>query len=169
MFATLCAFVPADSAYPERTRRLDILSRVLNGTLYDVLSFEFHEEYRAGGEYIPVRYPLARIVVEDSLALVFSEGHFPTIDAADRDAARALADIAREANLNQVMLEAAMRGSVGSVAIQLRVLRGRVFFRVLDTLFLTPEWDPQAPDELLRVTERYKVAGSSPHKSPHFY
>jgi hypothetical protein len=168
MFATLCGFVPADRAYPDRTRTLDILTRVLNGTLYDVLPFDFYEERGAGGEYVPlrsrrpsVRYPLARIVVEDSLALVFSEGHFPTIDSPDRDAARALADIATESNLNQVMLDAALRGAVGSVAIQLRVLRGRIFFRVLDTMFLTPEWDPQAPDELLRVTERYKVAGAS--------
>jgi hypothetical protein len=168
MFATLCGFVPADPGYPERTGRLDILRRVFNGTLYDVLPFDFQDERGPGGEYIPlrsrrpsVRYPLARIVVEDSLALVFSEGHFPTIDTADRATVRALSDIVREASLNQVMLEAAMRGAVGSVAIQLRVLRGRVFFRVLDTLFLTPEWDAQAPDELLRVTERYMAAGAS--------
>ncbi len=37
------------------------------------------------GEYIPlrlrrpsVRYPLCRTVVEDSVSLLFSEGHFPT-------------------------------------------------------------------------------------------
>jgi hypothetical protein len=120
-----------------------------------------------GGEYIPlrnrrpsVRYPLPRIVVEDSLALVFSEGHFPTLDCADRDVRGALGDIAKESALNQVMLDAALRGSVGSVAILLRVLRGRIFFQVLPSLYLTPLWDPEEPDTLVSVTERYKVPGS---------
>ena len=65
----------------------------------------------------------------------------------------------KEAGLNRVMLDAALRGSVGSVAIQLRVLRGRVFLQVLDTTYLTPRWDPEAPDTLLSVTEAYKVPG----------
>ena len=33
MFATLCGFVPVDPHYPERTRRLDIMRRVLDGSL----------------------------------------------------------------------------------------------------------------------------------------
>lgn len=166
MFTTLCGLVPTDPHHADRTRRLAILKRVLDGTLYDVLPFEFHEERGAGGEYIPlrlrrpsVRYPLARIVVDDSISLVFSEGHFPTIDCSDQRVRAAFADLARETALNQVMMEAALRGSIGSVAILFRVLKGRVFFRVLETLYLMPEWDPQAPDELLRVTERYKVPG----------
>ena len=32
-----------------------------------------------------------------------------------------------------------------------------VFFDVLDTTYLKPEWDPQEPDTLIRVTEKYKV------------
>ena len=166
MFTTLCGLVPADPHHAERTRRLSILKRVLDGTLYDVLPFEFHEERGAGGEYIPlrmrrpsVRYPLARIVVDDSISLVFGEGHFPTIDCDDRRVRAVFADLARETALNQVMMEAALRGSIGSVAILFRVLKGRVFFRVLETPYLMPEWDPEAPDELLRVVERYKVPG----------
>jgi hypothetical protein len=166
MFATICGAIPLDPDYPERARRLDILSRVLDGTLYDVLPYEFHEERGAGGDYIPlrnrrpsVRYPLARIVVDDSLSLVFSDGHFPTIDSPDPAVRAALADIAVESSLNAVMAEAALRGSVGSVAILMRVLKSRVFFKVLPTTWLTPVWDPEAPDTLLSVTERYKVAG----------
>ncbi len=166
MFETICDLIPRDRDYPARARVLDILKRVLDGTLYDVLPNQFHEERGAGGEYIPlrnrrpsVRYALSRIVVEDSVALLFSEGHFPTIDCADRTIRAALADIAKESRLNQVMTEAAIRGSIGSVAILLRVLRGRIFFDVLDTTWLTPIWDPQAPDTLKTVTERYKVAG----------
>jgi hypothetical protein len=159
--------VPADPHFPERTRRLEILKRVLDGTLYDTLPYEFHQERGGGGEYIPlrlrkpsVRYPLARIVVDDSVSLVFSEGHFPTIDCQDQRVRALFADLARECTLNQVMMEAALRGAIGSVAIQFRMLRNRAFFSVLETPYLWPEWDPLAPDELLGVTERRKVAGA---------
>lgn len=167
MFDTICSQIPLDSDYPPRVRILDVLRRVLDGRLYDVLPYEFHEERSAGGEYVPlrkrrpsIRYGLCRLVVEDSVSLLFSEGHFPTIDCSDDVVRTALADIARDAKLNLVMTDAAIRGSVGSVAILMRVLRGRVFFQVLDTTYLSPVWDPEAPDTLLSVTERYKVGGT---------
>ena len=167
MFETISDLIPRDNDYAPRTRTLDILKRVLEGKLYDVLPFQFHEERGAGGDYIPlrnrrpsVRYSLCRVVVEDSIALLFSEGHFPTIDCDDPDVRAALADIVQEARLNQVMTEAAIRGSIGSVALLLRVLRGRVFVNVLDTTYLAPTWSADEPDMLASVTERYKVAGS---------
>jgi Phage portal protein, SPP1 Gp6-like len=167
MFETICNLIPQDPRYPSRARTLDILKRVLDGKLYDVLPYQFHEERGAGGEYIPlrnrrpsVRYALCRIVVEDSVSLLFSEGHFPTIDCADRTIRAALADIAKEARLNSTMIEAAICGAIGSVAILMRVVRGRIFFDVLDTTNLTPEWDPHEPDTLLRITEKYRVTGS---------
>jgi len=166
MFDTICDLIPRDPDYPTRARALDILQRVLNGTLYDVLPYQFHEERSAGGEYIPlrkrrpsVRYALSRVVAEDSVSLLFSEGHFPTIDCADPAVRGFLADVVKETRLNQVMTDAAVKGSVGSVAILMRVLSGRVFYDVLDTTFLTPSWDPQAPDTLSSVIERYKVPG----------
>ncbi len=167
MLATIAALTPADTDLPPRARRLALLKRILDGTLYDALPYEFHEERTASGEYIPlrqrrpsVRYPLARIVVDDSLSLVFSDGHFPAIATAHVDTATALADIAAESGLNQIMADAALRGSIGSVAIQLRVLKSRIFFRVLDTQHLTPVYDPEEPDALLSVTERYKASGA---------
>ncbi|HEY7579425.1 MAG TPA: phage portal protein [Acetobacteraceae bacterium] len=166
MFDTICRLIPVDPLYPGRARTLDILKRVLEGKLYEVLPYEFHEERGAGGEYIPlrnrrpsVRYALCRVIVEDSVSLLFSEGHFPTIDCADRDIRATLADLVKECRLNLTMTEAAIRGAVGSVAILMRVLRGRIFFDVLDTTHLTPRWDPEEPDKLLRVTEKYKVSG----------
>lgn len=166
MFDTICRLIPRDPDYPERTWRIEILRRVLNGSIYDVLPHEFHQERGAGGEYIPlrqrrpsVRYALCRIVVEDSVALLFSEGHFPTILSADRAVRDFLADLAQETRLNEAMTDAAIRGSVGSVAILLRVLRGRIFFSVLETTFLAPKWDVEAPDTLQSVTEKYKVSG----------
>lgn len=168
MFETICAQIPSDPDYPPRTRALDLLRRVLDGTIYDVLPYDFHEERGAGGEYIPlrhrrpsVRYNLARIVVEDSVSLLFSEGHFPGIDCSDHDIRAILNDALKESRLNQVMIDAAIRGSIGSSAILMRVLEGRLFFEALDTAYLSPAWDPKAPDTLIRVTERYKVPGTA--------
>ncbi len=168
MFATIANTVPADRDFPDRTRRLNLLRMVLDGSFYDFLPYEFHDERTAGGEYIPlrqrrpsVRYALPRIVVEDSVALLFSEGHFPAVDSPDPVVRHAVAALARSTRLNSVMVDAALRGSVGSVAILLRVLRGRVFLDVLDTPYLTPVWDPGAPDTLLRVVERVKVSGAA--------
>jgi hypothetical protein len=59
-----------------------------------------------------------------------------------------------------VMTDAAIRGSVGSVAILMKVLNGRIFFQVMDSIYLTPTWNPREPDTLLMITERYKVAGA---------
>jgi hypothetical protein len=58
------------------------------------------------------------------------------------------------------MTQAAMSGAIGSVALLLRVLKGRIFVDVLNTMYLTPTWDPLAPDTLARVDERYKVSGA---------
>lgn len=167
MFDTLCDLVPRDNDYPPRVRLLTILDRVLDGTLYDVLPYHFHQERTEAGEYIPlrqrrpsVRYPLCRIVVEDSVSLLFSEGHFPTIDSTDPILRTTFADIAKETHLNLTMTQAAMTGATGSVALLLRVLKGRIFIDVLDTMYLTPTWDPTAPDTLARVDERYKVSGA---------
>lgn len=167
MFDTLSDLVPYDSDYPPRVKKLDVLNRVLDGTIYDLLPYHFHEERSPAGEYVPlrqrrpsVRYPLCKTVVEDSVSLLFSEGHFPTVQCADPETGSALASIFKEARLNQTMTEAAIRGSVGSVALLLRILNGRIFVDVLATTYLTPIWDLQAPDRLAKVIERYKVSGS---------
>ena len=168
MFGSICELIPWDRDYPDRTRRLDLFRRVLDGTFYDVLPYEFHQERSAGDEYIPlrkrrpsVRYGLPRVVVEDSVALLFSEGHFPTLDSTDREVRAVACRLAKASRLNAVMTEAALRGSVGSVAILMRVLRGRLFLDVLESLYLTPEWESDAPDTLHCVTERYKVSGTA--------
>ena len=167
MFQAICDLIPVDRDMPARFRRLDVMRRVLDGTLYDLLPFDFYEERSAGGEYVPlrrrrpaVRYALARVVVEDSVSLLFSEGHFPSVVSPDEAVRAGLVAVGRDCRLNQVMMDAAIRGSVGSVAILLRVLRGRVFLDVMDTACLTPGWVPDVPDQLASIVERYKVPGA---------
>jgi len=165
--SSAAALVPWDRDFSIRTYRLDILRRVLDGSLYSSLQYRFDQERSDSGNYIPlrerqpsVRYPLARIVVEDSVALLFSESHIPAVFFKDEVINEALAIILKDVNANAIMIEAAWRGSVGSVAILLRVLGGRLFLDVLDSLYLTPEWDISSPDRLVEVTELYKVAGA---------
>lgn len=156
-----------DRDYPQRTADLQFRARVLDGSLYDKLPQPFHTEKTDAGEYVPlrdrrpcVRYRLCSIVVDDSVSLLFSEGHFPAIECEDAPTKDALLRLVKEAGLNRVMIDAATRGSVGSVALLLRVLERRVFVDVLDTPYLTPKWRDAAPDTLERVTERYKAKGS---------
>lgn len=165
-FKTLQATYQQDKDYPERTFRLSSLTRVLDGTLYDELKHPFSEEKNGAGEYVPLadrrpsaRTRICRTVVNDSVSLLFSEGHFPAVECADEATRDALTLIVKETQLNQVMIDAATTGSVGSVAVLMRVLKGRVFFLVMPTAYLTPEWDKDAPDTLAKVTERYKVQG----------
>jgi len=166
MLKTLKATFPRDPDLPDRTAELVWLTHVLRGRLYDNLPHAFHAEKNEAGEYIPlrdrrpsVRYKLCSLVVDDSVSLLFSESHFPEIEHEDKPTKEALTRLCKELTLNMVMIDAATRGSVGSVALFLAILEGRVFLDVLDTAYLTPTWRITAPDTLERVTERYKVKG----------
>ena len=137
MFDTIKSTIPYDRDYPARAYDQLIMQAVLNGTLYDRLEYEFHTEKSDAGEYIPirkrkpsVRYGICRTVVDDSVSLLFSEGHFPTAQCEDKPTAEALQALVRETRLDDVMIDAAIKGSVGSVAVLFRVLKSRVFFDV---------------------------------------
>lgn len=155
-----------DKDYPARMFRISSLTRVIDGTLYDELEHPFSTEKNDAGEYISLakRRPsaktrLCRTVVNDSVSLLFSEGHFPAVECVDEETRDTLTKIIKETNLNQVMIDAATRGAVGSVFVLLRILDNRVFFDVMPTTLLTPLWKANAPDTLESVTERYKVKG----------
>ncbi len=166
MFDTLTSLIKADTDLPRRAWQLDVLTRVLDGTIYDVLTYQFHEEKNGAQEYVPlrdrrpsVRTGLIRTVVDDSVSLLFSEGHFPSIQCEDESTKEALQAVTKDAKLNEVLIHAATRGSVGSIAILVRFLSARVFCNVMETGNLTPTWNPEEPDTLLKVTELRKVTG----------
>lgn len=166
MLKTLQQAMATDRDYPARTARVQWLESVLNGSLYDGLSHEFHEEYEPDGAYVPlakrrpsVRYNLCRIIANDSVSMLFSEGHFPTPKSDDEGTAEALGKVIADSKLNEVMTDAATRGAVGAVAILMRILNNRAFFCALPTAYLMPTWRKDAPDVLESVTEQYKVRG----------
>lgn len=167
MFKTLQASWPQDKDLPARAFKSEMLNRVLDDTLYDKLPHSFHEERNSDGSYIPLRQRrpsarmnLCRSVVEDSVSLLFSEAHFPTFQHADTNTRAKLALLAKELSLNEIYLDAGLKGAVGSVAIFVRVLGNRLFIDARSTTYLTPTWELQAPDTLAAVTEQYKVKGS---------
>ena len=166
MLKTLQSLIPIDRDYPARVQRMQWLASVLNGSLYDPLDYAFCDERSPSGEYVPiskrrpsVRYNLSRVIVNDSVSMLFSEGRFPRIQTDDEETSAALEKIVKDCRLNEVMVEAAIVGSVGSVAVLFQVLNGRVFYKALPTTYLTPSWNPVAPDQLVSVTEQYKVRG----------
>ena len=168
MFKTLSDKIPKDSDYPDRVHALTVLKAVLDGTIYDSLQHPFSNERSSSGEYIPlverrpsVRYNLCRIVVEDSVGLLFSEGHFPTINTDDESALKVISDLVKESGLNWTMIDAGIKGSIGSVAILFRILGSRPFFTVKESAYLIPEWKNTAPDTLEKVTERYKTTSKN--------
>jgi uncharacterized protein YxjI len=166
-FQYIQSTITRDKDYPARQFAVDVLTRVLRGTLYREIPNGFHDEKNGAGEYVPirhrrpsVRHNLCRTVVDDSVSLLFSEGHFPDIQIDDETSRKTLAAIVKESKVNALMIDAATKGSVGSVAMLMRVLEGRLFFDAMETQYLTPVWKATAPDTLEKVIERYKVKGS---------
>lgn len=156
-----------DKDLPERAYDLAALRRVIDGTLYDDLAHDFHDEKDGSGDYIPlrkrrpsVRFPVCRILAEDSISLLFSSDHWPDIHTDSEPVREALKKLVPELGLNDLMLGAALCGSVGSVAIFLRFLKGRVFVTYEPTEYLTPIWDATAPDTLLEVRRLQKMKGA---------
>ncbi len=162
-----------DTDFPERTRRLLIYRSILDGTFYDVLRKEFDEERNSVDGYIPLRERrpsvlngtrLCGTVVEQSSTMLFGDGRFPNVTIGNADEDKVIADLIRETQLVQRMRDATRRGSVGSVAILMRILPNRqnqlrTFFEVFDTFYLTPEYDNQEPDRLIKITELRKAKG----------
>lgn len=170
MLETIIKSRKRDDDYPKRVHKLEFLKSVLVGTLYDGLAYEFHQERDGrgeGGNYVPlrqrrpcVRYNLCRIVVEDVGSLVFGDRAMPRIVSQDATLRETLQAVLRGTQLSAVMSEAILKGSIGSVAVLMMVLEGRIFWRVMETVYLTPEWEPTNPQLLRSVTERYKVLGA---------
>jgi len=129
-FRSLKDGYPKDDDYSQRTHHLLAPNRVPDGKLYHELKNAFSEEKNGAGEYVPlkdrrpsVRTRFCATVVNDSVSMLFSEGHFPDVDCKDETTRNALTKVIKEACLNSVMIEAATKGSVGSVCIHFRVQR----------------------------------------------
>lgn len=155
---------------PERSFRLGVLRSFLHGEFYDSLPYRYSQEQNDAGEYISMddRAPsvtvgtnLVKTCVDQTVFNTFGEGHTPDVMTTNKDAQAILKDMIEESQLFDVMGQAVHSGSVGSVAIRVRVMDSRFVFDKMDTTFLTPVPDPDAPDRYLRFEEKYKVTGKA--------
>lgn len=149
-----------------RAARLLALQQVLDGSMYDVLPHPFAKERTASGEYIPlsqrrpsVRTNLCRTVVDESVSLLFGDTHWPVAMANDPVTAGTLNAFAREVGLPGLMIEAATRGSVGSVALLVEMVCDKPRLTILETAYLTPQWSSSG--ELGAVRERFVATGAA--------
>jgi hypothetical protein len=161
-----------DTDYPDRYYNLMLHKKILDGTLYDCFDYGYHEEYIGlnDSEYVPIanRAPclnqglnLLRSVVEQSVSFLFGEDRFPSFMIDDDDTKKFVDDAVRDLKLVLVFQDAATRGAAGSVAIHAWISKNdRLFVKVHDTIFLTPFFDMDEPDTLIRIVEKKKVMGS---------
>ena len=171
MYKLILEKTPRDKQYPYRYYNLFLYQKILEGKLYDCFRYQYHQEYVGAGAaptYIEEtdRAPstntgmnLMRSVVEESVSFLFGEDRFPDIKCDDENVKDFIDEVVQDTRLVHVLQEAAIKGSIGSVAVQIRVLNDRFFPCVHYTTFLTPTFDPNCPDRLLKVVERKKVLG----------
>ncbi|HNC11725.1 MAG TPA: hypothetical protein PLF59_08130 [Cyclobacteriaceae bacterium] len=157
-----------DRDYDQRTFDLQMFQRVLNGTLYDCLNYPFFQTAASSPtEVVPlskrrpsVRTRLCKVVVDQTVSLLFGEGRFPTIACKDDLTTKEMLDeIVAASNLNLVMNDAAIKGSIGSVAIIVKLINGRFFFEAYCTEYLTPYFQADNPEELEMVRQKCKKDG----------
>ncbi len=171
MFRYIAEKHPKDKDHDERTRRLQLLKSILDSKFYDVQTAPFHQERNYNNnEYISLRdrrpavqYNLCKTVVRDSATILFGADHFPAITSEDKAVQDWLKAVVTEARLPYHMVDAAIKGSIGSVCIVLRVLGkkgkpGKFFLEALNTIYMIPQFDPEDPETLISVKERYKVS-----------
>jgi hypothetical protein len=162
--------IQLDKDWSIRECKLHILQMFLDGSIYDNLQ-DFSQEYQGkNGAYIPLSkrrpsstYRLCEIVVNESVGMLFGEGHFPEIrcEKEYENTEKFLRYITDSCHLKRTMLNAAKEGSIGSVCILVKVLEGKFYFDVLNTKHLTPVFDQQAPDKLIMLMDKKKTDGAT--------
>lgn len=165
-----------DPDYSQRTFDLQMLRKVLDGEQYDCLKYAFYQNYNNLGssrepirldERRPcVRYQISKIVVDDSVSLLFGEGRFPAIECqgerdeqGNEELTNLVQEFIEETNLNLTMIELATTGSIGSAALLFKLIEGKAYYECLGTEYLLPKFDPRNPKDLIEVNELYKIYG----------
>lgn len=160
--------VHLDSDWSLREKKLHILSKFLDDSIYDNL-LPFYSEF-SGEKYVPlanrrpsVIYSLLETIVNDSVTMLFGEEHFPSVQCSKdhQNTIEFLNKINSDTDLKSKMLCAAYEGSIGSVCIVVKVLNGKFCFEVLNTKTLHPLFDLQNPGMLIKLIDKRKIDGST--------
>lgn len=151
-------------AWNDRQIAIHIYQLVYSGRLYDNLKPWFSEY--SGNKYIPlnkrrpcINYPIPKIIVNESVGMLFGDNHFPTVRCEDLKTEEFLQSVERLSNIKSAMILAAKCGSVGSACVIIKVLDAKFYIDVLDTLNLFPVFDRFNPSRLKELTERVPIRG----------
>lgn len=160
----------------ERFIRLDMYQKLLEDTIYECLNFPFSQEENGPGNYIDllkrrpaVIYNMPKIIVQQTASLTFGEAHAPAVRVANTDAEadpdavtrthETFEQVIELIDLDAVMLEAMIRGSIGSVVVVLRKLPDETpYLELIDGKFCTPFFDPEDPRKLVQLDQVYAVS-----------
>ena len=156
---------------PTRWRSLDQRDRLLDGTFYDHLQYGFYEETRPGTQQKirleerrpSSQYHLPRMVARWSARKLWTGRHVPRIRHEDKSVTRVISQLTIASRFNEVMTNATILGSVGSVAIVFRVDPSeevpQVAFKTWRARDCSPDFDDFNNLTCLRV--HYNVRGAS--------
>lgn len=167
MFNFIKSQIEWDKDLSERSKMIELFTRVYEGEIYNHLKYFFFQERDFSNTYIPlhkrqpsVKTNFCKKVVDDSVSLLFGTDHFPAIVHKDGDQRQKLEDIIKHYKLQDLMILAATIGCVGSVCIFVRVFEGVLNFEARTTKYLTATFSKKCPCRLQKLTEKYKVKGS---------
>lgn len=154
---------------PSRWRRLDQLDRMLDGTFYQHLKHDFYTETTPGSEdIVPLlqrrpssEYNLPSMVSKWSARKLWVGRHIPRISHKTAEVSTTIDQIIQTTKFYQVMMEATILGSVGSVAITFKIdssqSEPQVGLKVWRAKYCTPTFDDFTNLQALRI--HYNVSG----------
>jgi hypothetical protein len=143
--------------------------KIVDEEFYDIISIPFYQETSGYGSnnYTPInkrrpsnKFNMCKKIVEDSTALLFGDAHFPAPHTSDVKTRQALQMLVKECRLQSVFLEAALWGSVGSVALFVGIINKQLFCRAVKSIYLTPIFENEWTRNLVKVVQKYSIAGS---------
>jgi hypothetical protein len=150
----------------ERYKRLTTLGLLLDGKFYNHLPYAFHQEKDSGRNFISVvdrrpsvRYNLLKEVATRISRKLWAGPHFPRLVHTNKNLTEAAEDLMQEGKLADKLLLATRWGSVGSVAIAFRIIKGCIVYYVWRPQDCDPRFD--AMGELDRLRWRYITSGTA--------
>ncbi len=163
---------PAWASEDSRYRKLDLRDRLLDGTFYNHIQNAFYDEQTSAGTIIPLierrpsaQYRLPRMVARWCTRKLFTGRHAPKVRHKDTKKSQAIAALLRKGKFWERMTEAALLGSVGSVAVTFRVEIGedgtnpQVALQVWRSKYCQPSFDDMG--ELAQLRVAYTTSGQT--------
>ncbi len=166
MFKAIMDSVEYPTWADDRYKRLDMLDRVLDGTLYDHLEYDFYTETKNNHaqEYIPIqqRRPsvqsaFAQQIVGALARKLFSGKHAPRITHDSEEYAAVIREVIARGSVFDRMAEAVFFGSVGAVGITFRIVDNALNLDVWRPKYCHPVFNASGGLASLRVC--YTVGG----------